>query len=219
MPAEEQHMMDVDLGGLRRHKMPVNYPSNSKSARKPPEKPRFEKAIEGEVVKRREGIASRLGRNFVSEDAGTVVSYVVLEVLLPAAKNMIVEAGQSALERIFYGDDRPRRRGDRQSYINYQRPGEPRREPDRAASRHARANHDFTVYVLPTRIDAMTIIEKLQYAIDEFKSATVADLYDLLGQSMDFPDYKWGWTNLSEAKVKAVRDGYILDLPPTKSLA
>lgn len=220
MPDESQYMMSVDEGGRKERKMPVNYPSNSKTSRaKPEEKPKVEKVVEGEVVQRRRGAGSKFVRSFLSDDAPTVGSYVLLEVFLPAAKNMLVEAGQQALERIFFGD-RPRRSGDsRGGYINYQRASQDRQGGQRVMSHEARAQHRFEEWELPNRSSAMNVLEQMQAHIDEYQVVTVADLYDMLGITSDFTDNKWGWTNISKAAIRQIRGGgYYLDLPPTKSL-
>jgi hypothetical protein len=221
MPNEDRHTIDVDLGGRRQRKMPIDYPSNSKTAKvSEPEKKRTEK-IEGlTVTKREQGIASKLMKNFISEDSHTVGSYVLLEVLLPAFKNMVVEAGNQALERIFYGD-RPRRSTDvRSGYINYQRASEPRVVAPRTLSQQARTSHRFDEWEFPTRAMALEVIDKLQLVLDEYPSVSVADLYEIIGVTGEFTDNKWGWTSLSGANVRAARGGgFYLELPPTKSLA
>ena len=50
-------------------------------------------------------------------------------------------------------------------------------------------------------------------AIETYQMVSVADLYDLVGVTGDYTDNKYGWTNLRNAKVVRVRDGYMIDLP------
>ena len=49
--------------------------------------------------------------------------------------------------------------------------------------------------------------------IDTYQMVKVADLYDLVGISCDYTANNYGWTNLRNASVERVRDGYILKLP------
>ena len=42
---------------------------------------------------------------------------------------------------------------------------------------------------------------------------TVADMYDMADVPAPFTSSKYGWTNISRAETKRVRDGYILELP------
>ena len=49
--------------------------------------------------------------------------------------------------------------------------------------------------------------------LDIYKTVTVADLKDLVGVTPIYTDNKYGWTNLRNADVQRVRDGYLLKLP------
>ena len=57
----------------------------------------------------------------------------------------------------------------------------------------------------------------MQEIIDTYQVVSVADLYDLVGIRGNFTDNKYGWTNIRNASVEHVRDGYMLKLP--KALA
>lgn len=55
--------------------------------------------------------------------------------------------------------------------------------------------------------------------IEEYDVASVADLYDLVGISRKFTDQRYGWDNLSDARVERLRDGgYILRMPRAKAI-
>jgi hypothetical protein len=49
--------------------------------------------------------------------------------------------------------------------------------------------------------------------IERYRMVSVADLFDLVGESCSFTDQKYGWTNLRNAEVVRVRDGYMIKLP------
>ena len=85
--------------------------------------------------------------------------------------------------------------------------------PQRVMSRQARARHDFDEIILESRTEAEEVIDKLYEVISRYESATVADLYQLVGLSSSHTDYKWGWTDIRGAGVSRSRDGYVLDLP------
>ena len=53
---------------------------------------------------------------------------------------------------------------------------------------------------------------------ETYGQVTVADLYDLVGISGSFTDNNYGWTDMREASVRRVRDGYILSLPRPRQL-
>lgn len=216
--------------------MDTNYPPNSHKAKTPKiekgervenvdSKKVVEKVVAGEVVRRKKPLGKRFVETFMGGDAKSVWGYVLLEVLIPAAKDMVVDAGQSALERTFYGETRSTSRrtaarptgSSSNGYISYNRfsPTSPNgiREEPRNVSRRARASHDFDEIILATRAEAEEVIDRLFDLVSRYESATVADLYELVGVTGNYTDDKWGWTDVRGAGVTRVRNGYLLDLP------
>jgi hypothetical protein len=219
--------MNVDEGGGRNSTVRVNYPANSAKSRKAKEEPRpkVEKVVEGEVTKRKKSVGGKILGNFISEDSPSVVHYVVMEVMLPAAKNMVSDAVSQGIERLLFGDARPSR-GNRPGYTNYSRqgtgqryiPGSPMNDQRPPLSRQARASHDFDDVIIASRAEAEDVLDRLRDLIDQYQVATVNDLYDLVGLTGEFTDDKWGWYDLRPAGVRAIRGGYLLKLPPTQPI-
>lgn len=211
-----EETMSVDDGGGREKRVRVDYPSNSKKSKEQlPEKARPEKVIEGEVVRRKRGLIGKLQQTFLSEDSNSVVSYVVMEVLVPATKNAISDAVSQGIERMLFGDTRPRSPvGGRPGYTNYSRFGQ--QEQRREMTRQQRATHDFSDIIISTRGEAEDVLDRLRDLINSYDVATVSDLYDLVGLTGEFTDDKWGWFDLRSASVRAVRGGYLLSLPRTR---
>src|SRR5690606_6792083 len=87
-----------------------------------------------------------------------------------------------------------------------------RNEP-RQLSKQGRATHDFDEIILASRGEAEMVLDQLSEAIENYDTATVSDLYALVGITGAFTDDKYGWTNLAEASVSSVRDGFLLNLP------
>jgi hypothetical protein len=222
----EDNTMKVDAGSGREERVRVNYPANSQKAQrlrevKQAEKEPVEKVVTGAVVQKKRGLMTRVFGDFVAEDSSTVIGYVVTEVLIPAAKNAISDAVSQGIERVLFGESRPRSStGGRPSYTNYAtRYARGRQEDPRPPmSREARARHDFSDIILAQRIDAEEVIDGLRNMIDQYQVATVSDLYDLVGLTGEFTDDKWGWTDLRSASVRPVRGGYMLNLPRTQPI-
>jgi hypothetical protein len=227
--------MIVDKGG-REERVRVNYPSNAKKNRDEPKKPIIEgetpeareakKVITGDVVRRKKKFKSKLGDSFAADGSGSVGDYVIAEVLVPAAKNMISDAIKMLTDSIFegfqqalFGGSRPRR-DSRPGYTSYNRV-KPTTAYDtrRENNRQIRAVHDFDDILLASRGEAEDVLDQLRELISQYEMAKVSDLYDLVGLTGSFADEKWGWTDLSRATVRLERGGgYLLILPRTEPL-
>ena len=56
-------------------------------------------------------------------------------------------------------------------------------------------------------------VAEMEELIDMYQLVSVADFYDLVGVSGNYTDNKYGWTNVRNASVVRVRDGYMIKLP------
>jgi hypothetical protein len=225
--AEKQTIVG-EQGPSAPRKMEVDFPSNSHKSREQrkgePEK-KIEKVISGNVVQKKKGLGKRIAETFIEDDVGNVFSYILHEVLIPAAKATLWDMISGGSEMLLFKDargSRSRRERDRgRTYVSYNsyssndrsslnnRSGGDRRDmPNRDHSRH-----NFDDIILETRGEAEDVIDHLIDLIDEYKVASVADLYELVGLTGSFTDNNYGWTNLSTAQPRRVRDGYLLDLP------
>lgn len=203
----------------------VNYSNNSSKGKKEPAakaRPEMKKVVVGSATERPVPLRRRFMASFTGDDAQTVGQYIVFDVFVPAAKNFISDAVGQGIDRLLFGSSAPSGRG--RSIVNGIVNGGGQTQYNRISSvsqvntarelsRSARANHDFQEIILETRADAEVVIEQLQALIDEYGSATVADLYALVDISGAFTDQRYGWNNLSTADVRHIRIGYLLDLP------
>jgi hypothetical protein len=214
--------MSVDDGGGRERKMPVHYPSNSRKSREedPPEKRHVEKVVTGEVSRRKRSPFAKLTSTFIAEDSGSVVEYLLTEVLMPAAKSLVLDIFTQGLERKLYGESRPRSQAQR-GYINYAARSQQNRQTTgnvTQLSRNQRAQHDFSDVILANRADAEDVLDAMRQLIVEYGVATVNDFYEAIGLTGDFTDDKWGWSDLRGASIRMVRGGYMFILPRTQPI-
>jgi hypothetical protein len=212
--------MEVENGAGRTNLRPVNYPANSKKSKEAPPEKKVDQVTTGTVTQRKRPLASKVGGNFVSEGLQSVAQYVFLEVLVPAAKNMMSDAVSQGVDRFLFGDSRGRSSGTRPGYTNYNRATNPSSSysAPRELSRQSRATHDFDEIILATRGEAEDVIDNLRNLVDQYQTATVADLYDLVGITGSFTDAKWGWDDLRTASVRHIRNGYLVVLPKTQPI-
>lgn len=211
--------MTIDDGGGRQKTAKVNYPSNARADKGKPQKPLIEQVTTGVVTQRRKPLMSRITESVTGDSTQSVGEYIVLEVLLPAAKNMISDAVSQGIDRLLFGESRRAKSGERPGYTNYQRASTGTSNYQRRdISPRSRATHDFDDIVLATRSEAEDVLDRLQDLIKQYEVAKVADLYDLVGISGSFTDDRWGWTDLRDARVRNIRGGYLLELPRTQPI-
>ena len=203
------------------------FPSNSETSKtNDPDGRNISPVVSSGAVRRKRSLRKQFKETFVSGDARTAISYVLFDVLLPAAKDMVVEAGSQGIEKLIFGDSKQRRRGSTPPYTgpygniayNKYSSGSRLSGPERAMSRQSRSRHNFDEIVLDERSEAEEVIDRLFDLVSRYEAATTADLYELVGLPSAHTDNKWGWTDLTGAGVTRVRGGYLLDLPEPEPL-
>lgn len=202
----------------------MTLPSNSNKSKAvdakaaPPNK-KVEQVVSGEVVQKPKSLGRKLHRIIFNGEFKGAVSYITVDVLLPAFRNMIVDATTKGIERAIYGDSPQRSRSGygnrpRTSYHSPVNRGRPSRPEPRRSSR----SHDFNDVILLDRNEAETVLERMADVIDQFEVVSLADLYELVGLPSTYVDNNWGWSNLAHSSVRQTRDGYLLELPQIESI-
>ena len=69
------------------------------------------------------------------------------------------------------------------------------------------------ILLLESRGEAEDVLERMDELIATYQVVSVADFYDLVGVSGNYTDNKYGWTDIRNASVIRVRDGYMIKLP------
>ena len=75
------------------------------------------------------------------------------------------------------------------------------------------SRYSYDTITLDTRGEAEEVLARMDEIIDTYKMVRVADFYDLVGVTGNYTDNKYGWTNIRNAEVIRVRDGYRIKLP------
>lgn len=201
----------------------VNYGSNSNKSQTPPPdavKPAVKQIVSAEGVKERKTpLAKKFFSAYAGDDAQSVGSYLLFDVIVPATKNIISDIVSQGIERLLFGQVRSRTTSSGSIVgtraVNYgqysSRPQQQQTAP--VISQREREMHDFSQYLVYNRGEAEMVIEQLQSLIEEYGVATVADFYASISVTAQHTDNKWGWTSLGGARAVNVRDGYVFDLP------
>lgn len=209
-----------------------DFPGNNPVIRKkeePPNKPKadvkkkkektVEKVVVGEVTRKKETISHKFSRLIFNDTAANVAGYIVMDVLIPALKNLAVDATSKGIERLVHGQVSTNRRygPEPRSRFNYNAQAQRRADrevihmPDQPPRARGYAVGDI---VLTTREDAEHVLERMIDIIDTYDVVSVADFYELLGIPVSsFMDQNWGWYMLTGSDVRQVREGFLLHLP------
>ncbi len=147
------------------------------------------KKIEGvSVVKAKKPLGSRIKDSFGGQDAKSVGSFVVMEVLLPGARDILFDIVKESAHRFLYGDGARRNSnspsigggGSRIRTTNYSTMSASPLVGSRAVnnapstlSQQQKAQFDFSNLIFPEQDMALEVIERLGDAIDQFGARDV----------------------------------------------
>lgn len=195
-----------------------NLPDNSHKARdekkaSAQEEKRVDKVVHGKV-KTQKNNKRKLADLFISEDAGNVKNYIFLDVIIPAVKKAIYDLVVGALDMSLYGGrggSGKRSTADRVSYRDYNSVS--RRDTRSYESARTTSGYSYDDIVLETRGEAEAVLSRMDEIMEEYEIVRVADLYDLVGITGEHTDNKYGWTNIRNAKIVRVRDGWKIEMP------
>ncbi len=181
---------------------------------------KVEKAIDGNIKIKKKNEIRKFADVFLSDDIGDIKSYILSEVLIPAAKKAIDDIfanGIKMLRMLLWGEkDEPSKRhtASRISYRDYYA-----EKDDRECNRTTvKSWYSYDDIVFDNRGEAEEVLARMDELISMYDIASVADLYDLCGVSGNYTDNKYGWTDIHNASIIRVRDGYLLKLPRARAL-
>ena len=155
----------------------------------------------GKAKVKKPSTASKFAKMFLSEDARSTKDYVIEDVLVPKAKDLITSILKSIVDTLFYG------RGgggsssrSNSSYVSYRDYGSSRKEERRSST--YRSQPMFSDIIFDNPQDATEVL------------ATVGNLYDLAGLKVPFTAENYGWADFKNAKVVKTADGFVIKTPP-----
>lgn len=211
-----------------------NFPGNShgtvqrreRREREPRPEKKVEKIVTAGAKRRKTPLGRRVMQSFLGGDTKSVGEYVIGDVLVPAFRDMLMDAVEGGFARMIFPDGNGYRRGGGRSrydrgrpvpYNQYSRPGGPPREDRREMSQRGRSRHDFGEIVLDSRMEAEEVLDRMFEMLDKYDAVTVSDLYEMCDISSNYTDNKYGWTdlpnNVGVTRVGGRNGGYLLNLP------
>lgn len=191
-----------------------DYKSNSYKSKAGLTDKKVEKVVKGPVKVKKKSEISKLKDAFISEDAATLKSFVVVDILIPALKKAVSDIVTNGIDIILYGESGRSKRNINSSNVSYRSYYDTRDDNYRYNVNKTATNYSYNDIIFETRGEAEEVLSRLDELIETYKIATVADLYDLVGITGNYTDNKYGWKNIRNAEVMHTRDGgYVLKLP------
>lgn len=187
------------------------YKSDSKEPVKTDKK--VTKVVKGTAKIKKKSELGKIKDVFISDDAKNVKQYVFMDVLVPAIKKAVSDIVTDGISMILYGETGHGKKSSMSSKVSYRNYyDEPRRDSHYGVTR-TRSGYSYGEVVVDTRGEAEDVLSRMDELIDSYSMVSVADLYDLVGITGNYTDNKYGWTNIRNAEVIRVSDGYLIKLP------
>ncbi len=209
--------ISVDNGASDIREVSISAPSNSNKSK---ERQKREKIVTGKVVQKKKPIGKQITDVFFGEDVDNIKEYVIFDVLIPAIKDTFYDVITGGLSMTLFGTGAKKSpkitRDKGSSYVSYNSIFNSDKSKPRSISQSTRSMYNFDSIILESKGEAEEVLGNLVDLVDDYQIATVGDLYDFIGIDSEFTDHNYGWTNLSTASVKRVREGYVLNLPKPK---
>ena len=196
---------------------PNSHRSKEQELHEPMPEKRAEKVVTGNVRQRKKSGLAKAGSIFVPGDVESVKSYILMDVLVPSIKRAISDIVCNGISMLL-GEPSRGKSGSPGAKVAYRQYYQDR--DDRTSYNRPRAQEQYSYddIVFETRGDEEEVLYSMEELLERFDVVSVADLFDMAGISCQYTDNKYGWTDLRNAHVERVRDGYIISLPRATSL-
>lgn len=226
MSENEEYPTNSNLSKLRAT-VPVSPAKPSQQSEG--ERPKPEKAIEGEASIKRKTVGKRFSAIFTGVSLKEIVDDAIDQAIIPGIKGMIRDAGERALDR-WLGNGAGSRIPNAAArtmvtnvahvaYNKFSAPNAAMVRPDAtrppmAMSRRGQSVHDFEEIEFATRKDASIVLDLMYDRLQQYGSVSVAEFYAWADVRGNFTDQNWGWRDLTGAGPTMARNGmFVLNLP------
>jgi hypothetical protein len=199
-----------------------NYQANSDKLKPDPPKAdvpekKIEKAITGVATVKKKSEIKKFTDVFISEDAGSIKSYILMDVLVPAIKKAVSDIVTDGISMILYGTTRGKGGNNsnnttRISYNNYSNKAS--MYSNQNDQPRARTGFEYDDILFNSKGQAEEALDQMEEIIKTYHMVSIADMYDVAGLTAFPSTYnKYGWKDISSAVSCRVQDGYIIKMP------
>ncbi len=172
--------------------------------------------VKGTVIK--DSLFKQVLKSLIPTNGESVRDYIIYEVLIPTAKNTIMNTvGMLLYNKAGNWSGVHQSNGGVRVYNNYDsysrntQPNYP--QYGQQQQRQTYGTYQYNEIAFSTRGDAEAVLMNLTECIDTYGNTKVSDLYEFAGVEGTSTDYNYGWYDLSTARVMGTQHGWKIDLP------
>lgn len=160
---------------------------------------------------------------FVETTMSNIHPMDIYEDILGTLKKATWDIFTGILDNILWpgGEGAPKKKDGKTSYSSYYNNKNSQKTSSKASyntTKTERRKCNYDDIIAGTRVEAEEIRRKLIDTLDEYHTVSVGDLYDAAEIDCPHSYYSYGWTSLDELEIVRVRNGFLISLPPAKSL-
>lgn len=182
-----------------------------------PEK-KVKKVISGTAKTKKKSGLVKMADVFIEDDVNNVKSYVIGDVIIPTIKKTLYDVITGSLSMALFGETGrvgSRSTAEKVSYRNYSSYSS---KQDTRPIRRSASGYSYDEVIIENRGEAEAVLGAMDEMMSTYGLVSVADFYDLVGVTCSYTDNKYGWTNIRNADIVRVRDGYIIKMPKAMPL-
>lgn len=157
--------------------------------------------------------------NFFIRDIHEAGEYIAQNILVPKLRGFCDEILTGTIHAVFGGGRNDSGSNGKSNYNYNSRYVTSRDRDDYRRYDYDRADYNYRDITFESRGDAERVLDILYDDLREFKTVSVSDLYDRAGIAYNNRQgRKYGWSDLRNAKIISVRDGWAIEMPPVMAL-
>ena len=186
----------------------MEYPSNSYASKQEtaPEDKKLTPVVQHDVKTKPRSLLQKFADMFGTKDFESVKDYAIKSWLIPGLKK-----GFISILNTWLNDDGYSSKGGRNvttvSYKDYYDQRNSVAEPKR---------NDYLDYddiIFTDRGDAEYVLDQMVDLLKRYRVVRVSDMFELSKQSSPYTGMRYGWTDLTGARVIPIRGGFVIKMP------
>lgn len=191
------------------------YSSNSFKSKEEEQNKEVEKVAQKLVSSKKKGRNKFLSL-FIAEDIGDIREYLFTDVIVPSIQKAIIDVVTEGITRLFKGSKASSSPlASKYSYRSYY-DDKPKAKTLSEVKRDK--GYDYETLVYETKGEAQIVLDAMTDILDRYQFVRVGDLFDLSDQTPAPTAYKYGWSDLRNASIERVMEGYIIKLPKAQPI-